>query len=40
MGVEEAYPSRKIIMKERYRNDTDDKGFCTVDKVFRKVYLA
>ena len=43
MGLEEAYgdihnlPSMK---KVKNRNDIDDMGFCTVERVFRKGFLG
>ena len=45
MCLEEAYgdinnlPSMKSRMKVKSRNDIDDKGFCTVERVFRKGVL-
>ena len=46
MGLEEAHvdinnlPSMKSRMKVKSRNDIDDKGFCTVERVFRKGVLG
>ena len=46
MGLEETYgdinnlPSIKTRMKVRNRNDIDDKGFCTIERVFRKGVLG
>lgn len=46
MGLEEAHgdinnlPFMKTRMKVRNRNDIDDKGFCTVERVFRKGVLG
>ena len=46
MGLEEAHgdinnlPSMKSRMKVKSRNDIDDKGFCTVERVFIKGVLG